>query len=287
MPAESHVVSTSSLSPSALADSAFIQRYGTWALITGGSDGLGEQFARHAASRGLNCLLVARIAGKLEALASKLREELGVEVRTRSLDLTADGAAAELKVAAGGLEIGLVIFNAGGDTAGTRFLESPIEDWRALMRRNVDLLTEACHHFGGAMVKRGRGGLLIVGSEAALGGQGKLSIYTATKGYAINFGESLWQELRPHGVHVLNAIIGATDTPHLRHALASRGLPLAAVTLANPDDVARFMVNGLARGPTLFYGADETSADLPKSSRRRRERVEELTKLLEQFYGAD
>jgi hypothetical protein len=75
------------------------------------------------------------------------------------------------------------------------------------------------------MVKRGRGGVLIVGSEAALGGQGRLSMFTANKGYAINVGESPWQEWQSHGVDVLNAIInaiiGATDTPHLRHALTS------------------------------------------------------------------
>jgi short-subunit dehydrogenase len=135
------------------------------------------------------------------------------------------------------------------------------------------------------MVKRGRGGVLIVGSEAALGGQGGLSIYTATKGYAINFGESLWQEWKSRGVDVLNAIIGATDTPHLREVLAARGLPVEAVSLADPREVARFMLNGLGRGPTLFYGANEDSTELPKSAGRRRERVAEMTKLLELFYG--
>ena len=58
------------------------------------------------------------------------------------------------------------------------------------------------------MVKRGRGGVLIVGSEAALGGQGRLSMFTANKGYAINVGESPWQEWQSHGVDVLNAIMG-------------------------------------------------------------------------------
>jgi len=110
-----------------------------------------------------------------------------VEVRTHALDLSAAGAISELKAQTASLEIGLIVFNAGGDTAGTRFLDTPIEQWNALTRRNIELLTVACHHFGGAMVKRGRGGVLIVGSEAALGGQGGLSIYTATKGYAINF----------------------------------------------------------------------------------------------------
>lgn len=268
-------------------NSAFVARYGPWALITGGSDGLGEQFARHAAARGLNCVLVARTLSKLDTLAARLEKQFGVEVRTRTIDLTAAGAAAQLKAAGEGIEVGLVVFNAGGDTVGTRFLDSPIEEWRALTRRNIDVLSEACHHFGSAMARRKRGGLLLVGSESALGGQGKLSVYCATKGYAINLGESLWQELRPLGVDVLNAIIGATNTPHLRHALESRGLPLDAIKLADPSDVAKFMLDGLGRGPTLFYGEDEASTELPKSAKRRRERVSELTKVLEQFYGTD
>jgi short-subunit dehydrogenase len=268
-------------------DPAFVQRYGPWALITGGSDGLGAEFARQAASRGLNCLLVARTASKLDALAEQLKKDFGVETRTRTVNLTAETAMQDLTSAALGVDIGLIIFNAGGDTAVTRFLETPVEVWRELTRRNIDLLTEACHHFGGAMVKRGRGGVLIVGSEAALGGQGRLSIYTATKGYAINFGESLWQEWRSNGVDVLNAIIGATDTPHLRRVLASHGLPLEAVKLADPRDIARVMLEGLGHGPTLFYGEDEASTELPKSARRRRDRVVELTKLLDKFYGSD
>ena len=62
------------------------------------------------------------------------------------------------------------------------------------------------------MVRRGRGGLVLVGSEAAQGCTGRLAIYTATKGFALNLGESLWHELKPLGVDVINVVRGATDT---------------------------------------------------------------------------
>ncbi len=36
------------------------ERHGPWAVIAGASDGLGEEFAHHAAAAGVNCILVAR-----------------------------------------------------------------------------------------------------------------------------------------------------------------------------------------------------------------------------------
>src|SRR5690606_30882306 len=147
------------------------------------------------------------------------------------------GAAAALQAAADGKDLGLVIFNAGGDSVGGRFLDSTYEQWKTLTQRNIDMLTEACHRFATYFVARGKGGMLLVGSEAALGGTGRLAIYTATKGYALNFGESLWRELKPKGVDVLNLLIGATDTPKLRTIFAKFGLDPSKVNLTPSDEI--------------------------------------------------
>ena len=197
----------------------FFKRYGPWALVCGASEGTGAEFSLQAAALGLNLILVARRPDKLDELAAQIRTVHGVEVLTCPLDLAAPGAAAALVAAAAGQDVGLVVFNAGGDSVGGRFLDSPYAAWRTLTQRNIDLLTEACHAFASTFVARGRGGLILVGSEAALGGTGRLAIYTATKGFALNLGESLWHELKPLGVDVLNVVLGATDTPKLRALL--------------------------------------------------------------------
>lgn len=155
----------------------------------------------------------------------------------------------------------------------------------ALTQRNIDLLTEACHAFGTAFAKRGRGGLILVGSEAALGGCGRLAIYTATKAYAMNFGESLWKELKPHGVDVLNLLIGATDTPKLRTVFAKNNLSPDLVPLTPSQEVARLGLSGLGRGPTLVLNALEDLDSPLVSSTIRRERVEVQSKFLDNFYG--
>jgi short-subunit dehydrogenase len=267
-------------------DPAFLEKYGPWVLISGASEGTGAEFSRHAAAKGANCILVARRPDKLEELASELRETHGVEVETMSLDVSIPDAAAKLEAAAEGKDLGLVIFNVGGDSVGGRFLDSSYEAWRSLTRRNIDTLTEACHRFATAFVAKGRGGLLLVGSEAALGGTGRLAIYTATKGYALNFGESLWRELKPRGVDVLNVLIGATDTPKLRTVFARNNLSPDAVSLTSPADVARIGLASLGDGPTIVL-ADTGEGNPLTSARVRRDRVIWQSQFLNNFYGPE
>ena len=67
----------------------FCERYGQWALVTGGSEGTGAAFARALAARGLNCILVARREAPLAALAARIRAESGFECVTAAIDLGA------------------------------------------------------------------------------------------------------------------------------------------------------------------------------------------------------
>jgi short-subunit dehydrogenase len=190
-----------------------------------------------------------------------------------------------MEAAAAGKDVGLVVFNAGGDDIGGNFLNSDYADWRKLTLRNIDTLTEASHRFAKALVGRGRGGLLLVGSEAGFGGTGRLALYTATKAYQLAFGESLWQELKPRGVDVLNLLIGATDTPKLRGVLAKNGLSADDLGLTLPVDVARLGFENLGDGPTLCL-TKEGADDQPLGSRRiRRERVVRQSNYLDNFYG--
>lgn len=109
-----------------LPTSEFFKRFGPWALVCGASEGTGAEFSLQAAALGLNLILVARRPDKLDELAAQIRAAQGVEVQTCLLDLAAPGAAASLAAAAAGHDVGLVVFNAGGDSVGGRFLDSPM-----------------------------------------------------------------------------------------------------------------------------------------------------------------
>lgn len=268
-------------------DPTFVSKYGPWVLVSGASEGTGAEMAILAAAKGCNVILVARRTEKLEALAANLRDAFGVETRVCSLDLTAPDAAARLQASADGVDLGLVIFNAGGDSVGGPFLAKPYAEWRQLLQRNIDMLTEACHRFATAFVARGRGGMILIGSEAAFQGTGRLALYSATKGYALNLGESLWRELKPKGVDVLNVLIGATDTPKLRTVFAKNNLSPDLVPLTAAQDVADAALAHLGDGPTIVLSAMDDDANPLHSRRLRRERIVYQSEFLNNFYGPE
>ncbi len=251
----------------------FGERYGPWALVTGGSEGTGAAFARALAARGLNCILVARREAPLAALAAGIRAESGVECVTAAIDLGAADAIERIVAAVGTRDVGLYIANAGADTRGSGFLDVGIEHWIGLVNLNVLNTMRCCHHFGGAMRARGRGGIILVGSGACYGGMSGLAVYAGSKAFDLCFGEALWSELRPHGVDVLNLVLGRTDTPALRALLAARGLPVPP-GLASPEEVAAVGLERLPHGPVHNWGlAEDQAGYAPQSAAARRARI--------------
>src|SRR5260370_25018346 len=170
----------------------FRAKYGPWAVISGASDGTGAAYARELAAKGLNLVLIARRLQPLQTLATDLERAFGVQTRTASIDLYQPGAGARVLAAADGLEVGLYVSNAGADTNGVMFLDAPLDAWRSLINRNVNVVVEAVYGFAGPMRARGRGGLILMSSATALGGQAGVAIYSSTKAFDLNFAESLW-----------------------------------------------------------------------------------------------
>ncbi|MEX5708587.1 SDR family NAD(P)-dependent oxidoreductase [Parafrankia sp. FMc6] len=254
---------------------SFAEKYGPWAVITGASEGTGQEFARRIASEGLPAVLLARRLEPLNDLANSIRAETGVECITASVDLAADDGAQQVIEAVGDREIGLYVANAGADTNGAHFLDIDVKPWLDLMRINVLTMMQLCHHFGGSMRARRRGGLLLVNSGAAYGGSSFMAAYAGSKAFELCFGESLWAELRPYNVDVLNLVLGKTDTPSFRALLAEKGLP-EPTEWATPQDVAEAGVTRLPHGPIHNQGqAVDTAGD---QRRARILMIDEMTK---------
>lgn len=259
------------------------EKYGPWAVITGASDGTGAAYARELAAIGINLVLIARRPEPLAALAQELESAHTIQTRTVSIDLYQPDAAARVVAAADGLEVGLFVSNAGADPNGSRFLDAPLSAWRDLIQRNVSVVMEATYTFAKAMVARRRGGIILMSSGTALGGQAGTAIYCGTKAFDLNMGESLWIELQPFDVDVLAVVSPAMDTPSLQTLLSRNNLTVPG--LYHPADVARKALEWLPDGPTIIFPFGPEAARIPEIESARRERARVMSEATKMFFG--
>src|ERR1700712_2489835 len=130
---------------------------GTFALVTGASSGLGEEFARQLAHRGCNLVLSGRSREKLETLASDLARINGVATRVVTADLAQPGGAEQLALIVDdlGVTIDHLINNAGFGSAGN-FGESDALRQTTMVRVNCESVVSLTGHFLPGMVQRNR-----------------------------------------------------------------------------------------------------------------------------------
>ena len=244
-----------------------IDRYGPWAVILGGSEGVGAAFAHQLAADGFNLVLVARKPGPLEATATSVRD-LGVEVRTLSLDLTTTESVAALTEATADLEVGLLICNAGANSYGKPFLDGDLDGFQGVIDLNITTPLALAQHYGRSMRERSRGGIIFVGSLAGYLGSVRESIYGAAKAFGRIFAEGLWLELREHDVDVLELVLGVTRTPAMERAGLNFDLP--GLNVGEPEDVAREGLLHLGDGPVWIAGGNEKVVEIRSGSDRAR-----------------
>lgn len=224
------------------------EQYGPWALVTGGSEGLGAAFAHLLAEAGINQVLLARREGPLEATAEEIRSKHGVEVRTLSTDISAIDLLDRVRAVTDDLEVGTLISNIGGLFAKGPYLTVDLDDVQKTVRSMPLANATLSHHFGQKMLARGRGGIVLVGSLAGSAGGATMIMYSAGKAFTQILAEGLWAETESQGLHVAYLVVGSTDTP-------ARARDAGPVTpgqeVDDPFDIARFALDNIAEGPVL------------------------------------
>lgn len=224
-----------------------VERYGPWALIVGGSEGVGAAFARKLAADGFKLVLVARKQGPLQELAEELAGQ-GAEVRTVSVDLSKPDALDRVRAVTDDAEVGLLIYNAGANNTRGAFFELDPEVSRSVIGVNVIGQSEFARHYGARMRPRGRGGIILAGSMAGYMGAPSLAAYCGAKAFSRIFTEALWAEGQAFGIDVLHLCIGFTATP----AMQRLGYDLSAAQA--PEAVAQEGLDNLTNGPVWIVG---------------------------------
>lgn len=217
------------------------------ALVTGASTGIGARYAHHLARRGHDLTLVARNAGRLEALAARLRTETGRDVCVLPADLAdADGLARVARELREDESLTVLVNNAGiGSVA--PLLQSDPDQMQAMIDLNVSALTRLTMAAVPGFVARGNGTLINIASVVALHPELLNGVYGASKAYVLAYSQSLRHELADKGVRIQAVLPGATGTDFwdLAGKPASE-LPAAIVMTA--DDMVQAALAGLDQG---------------------------------------
>ena len=219
-----------------------------WALITGGSSGMGLEYARQLSEIGCNLLLVSNQEEELQKVSEELKAKYGNQVMSHYQNLATETAADELLAfcQSENLQMDILINN-----AGMFFFEELTRENEGkaltMMRLHMYTPTRLCIVFGEEMKKRGYGYLINMSSMAATLPCPGITIYSATKAYLKSFGKSLFFEMRPYNVGVTTVCPAAIATPlyKLKPSLLKFGVKIGVI--GTPQWLVRKALKGMMR----------------------------------------
>ena len=218
-----------------------------WAVVTGASSGIGQEFARRLAARGMHLVITGRREEALRELADELQTRHGTESMISLGDLAEPGEVAKLweEIKSREIEVELLINNAGFGDVGA-FAESDRERLLKMIRLNIGALTDLTYRALPGMAKRGHGAIVNIASVAAFQPVAYMGVYSAGKAYVLHFSEALWAEAREHGVTVMALCPGTTRTNFFEEAGA--GGWLKKHRSQSVEQVVKAALKGLDKG---------------------------------------
>ncbi|WAC02570.1 SDR family oxidoreductase [Lacinutrix neustonica] len=183
------------------------------ALITGGSSGIGKQFAQIHAEKGGDLVLVARSEKELLDIKRELESKYKIKVFVITQDLVKSNAVQAIydEVKRQNISIDYLINNAGFGGIG-KFHEREWQKDHDMILLNIMALTALTRLFLPDFVERNEGRILNVSSTASLMAGPLQAVYFATKAYVTSFSNAIAEELRDTNITVTNLMPGATET---------------------------------------------------------------------------
>ncbi|KAL7276340.1 hypothetical protein RUND412_000679 [Rhizina undulata] len=179
---------------------------GSWALITGASDGIGKEFSLQLAAKGFNVILVSRTESKLQQLAQEIEGKFsGVQTKILPMDFSqnSDADYDRLKALIDGLDIAVLVNNVGcSHSIPVPFLETEKTEMDEIITVNVFGTLRVTQLVAPGMTSRKRGLILTMGSFGGFLPTPLLATYSGSKAFLQHWSTALGAELKPHGVEV-------------------------------------------------------------------------------------
>ena len=229
-------------------------RYGSWCLVAGAAEGLGEAFCHSLAARSMNVILVDQQKDRMDSLARLLETSFGIQVRTLHLDLASGESVGLMMKAIMETACRLIIYNAAFSRVQKFMLNDPEMLDRYIqvnIRTPMQLIHAFCHlNF---TEQNHRKGILLMSSLAGSWGTQLLGPYGGSKAFNHILAESLYYELKGEGFDVLACIAGPTSTPgylaSLPHGKAKN------LSVMHPNTVAEAGLRSLGHKPFVIPGS--------------------------------
>ncbi|KAH7921278.1 NAD(P)-binding protein [Leucogyrophana mollusca] len=239
---------------------------GSWAVVTGASDGIGREFAVQLGKAGFNVMLVARNRVMLEAVAEEIatKSVSSVETKIHLIDLGKRDQAAwdGLKAQLAAMDIGVLVNNAGlSHDIPTYFVEAPAQEVEDILTVNINAVVRITQAVLPGMIERKRGLILNLGSFAGMIPSPMLAAYSGTKMFVAAFTSALAEEVRSHGIVVqhLNtyfvvskmsnirrtSMFVPSPAAYVRAALSKISLSCGAALTGRPDTLTPYWSHAL------------------------------------------
>ncbi|MCX6150101.1 MAG: SDR family NAD(P)-dependent oxidoreductase [Ignavibacteriales bacterium] len=224
------------------------EKYGKWAVITGASSGIGEEFAKYLAKEKINLFIIARRIDKLNKIAEKLSSENEIEVIPIKADLTKEESFPAIMEEIGDREVGLLINNAGVGSIG-QFQNIDCKKEIDLIKLNCIAPVLLTHLLVEKMILQKKGALIFLGSLVGMVPTPYLTTYSATKTFNIFVANALWYELKKYNIDVLALSPGSTNTEFERMTKGTGN-----IFIAEPSDVVKTAMKALGKKSSVVNG---------------------------------
>ncbi len=230
-----------------------------YALITGGTSGIGYELARNFARDGYNLVLVARNEKLLQQTTDELKQQFVVEITPLAEDLFDKQAAERIynKVKGMGIEVDVLVNNAGQGEWGP-FVETELQRDLDIVQLNIVSLITLTKLFLRDMVTRNEGKILQLGSEAGTTPAPLFAVYAATKAFVVSHSVALADELRDTNITVTVLLPGATDTDFFHKAGQEDTVTYREKSLLSPEEVAKDGYEALMKGESKIISGAKT-----------------------------